>query len=427
MRRILSIILSIIFITQLTYGATSSVDVTPGTGKVIATNSISEDAVTKELQRVVPNTSAGVEIAPLTDTQLRATAVPVSGTVAVTSAGITTIAGAVAGTEMQVDVLTMPSTAVTNAGITSIDSKVPALGQALAAASVPVVLTAAQITTLTPVSAVTVTNSTATNLKSEVVGTGTFATQSVLTAGTAEIGKLAAGVAEIGNVKNSGTFAVQAAQSGTYTSQAVQSGTWTTQAICTNAGTFAVQAAQSGTYTTQAIQSGTWTTQAIATAVGTIADDATTPSAPVMTGGKAVETDGTDPTSVSAEDDVAIFRSDRNRRLLVNTAHPNQHVVAANYTTAQTDTEVIAAPGANLSIYVTDFIVSNGATAGTILFEEDTASAKTQKSVKLYPAINGGCSANFQTPIRCTANKNFGIVSATVTTHSIEVHYYIAP
>ena len=34
----------------------------------------------------------------------------------ISNAGITTIAGAVAGTEMQVDVLTMPSTAVTNAG-----------------------------------------------------------------------------------------------------------------------------------------------------------------------------------------------------------------------------------------------------------------------------------------------------------------------
>ena len=38
---------------------------------------------------------------------------------------------------------------------TSIDSKIPALGQALAAASVPVVLTAAQITTLTPPAAIT--------------------------------------------------------------------------------------------------------------------------------------------------------------------------------------------------------------------------------------------------------------------------------
>jgi len=37
----------------------------------------------------------------------------VTGTVAVTNAGITTIAGAVSGTEMQVDVLTMPTTTVT--------------------------------------------------------------------------------------------------------------------------------------------------------------------------------------------------------------------------------------------------------------------------------------------------------------------------
>lgn len=47
----------------------------------------------------------------------------------------------------------------TNASLTSIDGKTPALGQALAAASVPVVLTAAQITTLTPLSTVAATQS----------------------------------------------------------------------------------------------------------------------------------------------------------------------------------------------------------------------------------------------------------------------------
>jgi hypothetical protein len=47
------------------------------------------------------------------------------------------------------------SLTVDNTALTSIDAKVPALGQALAAASVPVVLTAAQITTLTPPAAIT--------------------------------------------------------------------------------------------------------------------------------------------------------------------------------------------------------------------------------------------------------------------------------
>lgn len=41
-----------------------------------------------------------------------------------------------------------------NASLTSIDAKLPALGQALSAASVPVVLTAAQLSTLTPPAAI---------------------------------------------------------------------------------------------------------------------------------------------------------------------------------------------------------------------------------------------------------------------------------
>lgn len=51
-----------------------------------------------------------------------------------------------------------------NTSLGSIDLKTPALGQALAAASVPVVLTASQLTTLTPLSTVTVVQPTGTNL-----------------------------------------------------------------------------------------------------------------------------------------------------------------------------------------------------------------------------------------------------------------------
>ena len=46
-----------------------------------------------------------------------------------------------------------------NTSVASIDTKTPALGQALAAASVPVVLTAAQLTTLTPLATVAATQS----------------------------------------------------------------------------------------------------------------------------------------------------------------------------------------------------------------------------------------------------------------------------
>lgn len=55
-----------------------------------------------------------------------------------------------------------------NTSLADIDSKTPALGQALAAASSPVVLTAAQIATLTPLSTVTVVQPTGTNLHTVV-------------------------------------------------------------------------------------------------------------------------------------------------------------------------------------------------------------------------------------------------------------------
>lgn len=67
-----------------------------------------------------------------------------------------------------------------NTSVGSIDTKTPALGQALAAASVPVVLTAAQVTTLTPPTTVTVTQATGTNLHT-VVDSGTLTTVSTVT------------------------------------------------------------------------------------------------------------------------------------------------------------------------------------------------------------------------------------------------------
>jgi len=84
----------------------------------------------------------------------------VSGTVAATQSGTWDINN-ISGT---ISLPTGASTAALqtsgNASLTSIDGKTPALGQALAAASVPVVLTAAQLSTLTPLSTVAVTQST---------------------------------------------------------------------------------------------------------------------------------------------------------------------------------------------------------------------------------------------------------------------------
>lgn len=96
---------------------------------------------------VPTNPDGSAHAQALTDTQLRASPVDVtfSGTsnVAVTSSVLPTGA---ATSSLQTTL---------NSSVSSLDSKAPPLGQALAAASVPVVLTAAQLATLTPPTTVT--------------------------------------------------------------------------------------------------------------------------------------------------------------------------------------------------------------------------------------------------------------------------------
>lgn len=109
-------------------------------------------------------------VQPLTNTELRASPVSVS------LAGGTNSIGSISNTSFNVGnfpstqaitatSLPLPTGAATsqkqdtgNTSLNSIDTKTPTLGQALAAASVPVVLTAEQITTLTPPTSVVVSN-----------------------------------------------------------------------------------------------------------------------------------------------------------------------------------------------------------------------------------------------------------------------------
>ncbi len=92
-----------------------------------------------------------------------------------------------------------------NTSLSSIDTKTPALGQALAAASVPIVLTAAQLTTLTPPAAIT---GFATAAKQPALGTAGSASADVLTI---------QGIASMTAIKTDGSGVTQPV-SGTVTS-----------------------------------------------------------------------------------------------------------------------------------------------------------------------------------------------------------------
>lgn len=100
-----------------------------------------------------------------------------------------------------------------NSSLSSIDNKTPALGQALAAASVPIVLTAAQLTTLTPLTSVTVTQATGTNLHTVVDSGSISVTSSALPTGgatsalqTSTQGTVAAGTAATASTLTGGVF-----------------------------------------------------------------------------------------------------------------------------------------------------------------------------------------------------------------------------
>jgi hypothetical protein len=165
--------------------ATSKIQVTEGSGKNLATNSFTEDTVTKEASRVVLNDSSGSEI----------TTLPVSAAALPLPTGASTSA-------LQTSSEAILTTIDTDTGViagdtTSIDGKITACNTGA------VVVASGDITETN--SAAILSDTASIDGKITACNTGAV----VLAAGTAEIGKLAAGSAEIGNVTNSGTFAVQ--------------------------------------------------------------------------------------------------------------------------------------------------------------------------------------------------------------------------
>jgi hypothetical protein len=151
-------------------GALSAQITTDGTNWITPANTVFKNMTTGANSVTIPSASVGIwQIEVIGHAKFR-----LSALAAVT--GTATVALRAAASTSQVSVAGVSTSAnqtTGNSSLTSIDSKTPALGQALAASSVPVVLPAAQLSTLTPLSSVGITGS--------VAVTGTFwqATQPV--------------------------------------------------------------------------------------------------------------------------------------------------------------------------------------------------------------------------------------------------------
>lgn len=386
---------------------------------------------------------------PLTDTQLRASAVPVSAT----DLDIRNLTNT--------DVVTAELSAVDNAVLDTIAAKDFATQATLSAINAKLVsgtdIGDVTINNASGVSAVNIqdggntitvdgtvgVSGTVTVGSHDVTNAGTFAVQNTAAtpAGTNNIGDVdvltvngvapAFGTGVRGAtvqrvtiatddsvpVTNSGITTIAGAVSGTEMQVDVltmPTVTVNSHAV-TNAGTFATQVDGAALTALQLIDDPVF------------ADDAAftlSTSKGNVIAGVAVNTDGTDPTAVSAEGDAAAVRTDVNRILLVNETHPRFWHVSADYASAQTNTSVKASPGASLSLYITDIQISNGATAGNITLLDGSGGTVLYE---VYPGITGGAVLSLRSPIKLTAATALCITSTTVTTHSIFVSGYIAP
>jgi hypothetical protein len=360
-----------------------------------------------------------------------------AGTLTVDNAGLTELATAI-DTEMQVDVVAALPAGTNNIGDVDIASPVGA-GTEAAAVRVTVATDSTGVlsvddngTTLSVddgASSLTVDNATI-----SVVGGGTEATAQrvtiandstgvvsvddnggVLTVDGTVTANLAAGANNIGDVDiasplGAGTEAAALRVTVATDSTGVLS-------VDDNGGVLTVD----GTVTAN-LAAGTNTNEV----VGDVAHDAAAAGNPVLAAGVAQANDDTAPPNrVSTESDATRLATDFDGALYVRAGGPQVWSYHSNGSTALTDAVVHAAPGAGLSLYVTDIVFSSGAaTAINAFFEEGVT---TVLGPWYLEAVAGrGLAIHFNTPKKITANTALTVTTSAAIAHSVDVTGYTA-
>lgn len=159
--------------------------------------------------------------------------------------------------------------------------------------------------------------------------------------------------------------------------------------------------------------------------VGDVAHDAAAAGNPLLIAGAAQDNDDTAPPNrVSTEGDATRLATDFDGSLHVRPHGPQLWSYHVNGSSALTDASVHAAPGANLSLYVTDIVFSSGAaTAINMFFEESTTTVLGP--YYLEATAGRGMSVHFQTPKKITANTALTVTTSAAIAHSIDVTGYI--
>lgn len=161
---------------------------------------------------------------------------------------------------------------------------------------------------------------------------------------------------------------------------------------------------------------------------GDIAHDApnAATSHPVKIGGVAYDFDGTALPTAVIEADITDGRFTRDGRQLIETGHPHFFHTFSAYAAAQTNVSLVAAPGAGLSLYITDVVVNSeiNAAGGRVSLLDDLTT--TGEKIRFQLGTGESKNHSFKQPIKLTAAKALGITTIATAT-SVFIAGYTAP
>lgn len=162
--------------------------------------------------------------------------------------------------------------------------------------------------------------------------------------------------------------------------------------------------------------------------IGDVAHDAAAPANPVVVGAQMETIADSAPGTRAGTDGDAVKLASTDGAIFVAGAGPQAWSYHDNETAGSlnTDTTVHAAPGAGLSLYVTDISFSIGAATASSLFLEEGAT--TVFGPLFLEAVSGrGVSIHFRQPKKITANTALTVTNTGATTFSIDIQGFIAP
>lgn len=311
------------------------------------------------------------------------------------NASLATIAGAVSGTEVQADILTVPSDPFgVNADAASATGSISAKLRFIASTGIPVTGT------------VTVGSHAVTNA-------GTFATQ--------ESGAALTALQLIDDLVLSEDAASASGDPGV-------------QLLAVRADTPANKSSADSDYEPLQVSSGRlWTSTTVTSlpastntleVVGDVAHDAAVGGNPVLVGARA---NANEPTAVSADGDAVHLWADLLGRLVVLPGHPNPEAPVTVNATASGNTTVIAAPGASLSLYICKGSIVVGGTENVTVKLQDGASGTDRWAAELA-SEGGGAMFDFgPRGWKLTANTLLNVNLGAASDVRVNVtEYYIA-